>query len=122
MKSIWIFFCSLLFFAGTVSATETTDAKPSKTRAEINATLDRVDHHLKELEVKSKQLSESARSQWESALADLKKNGQKIRDELKTGSAKTEAKAKDFWQNLKSAASELEKGVESAGQKIKGEK
>jgi hypothetical protein len=96
-------------------------AKPSKTRAEIDAALDRVEANIKDLEAKSKDLSQKANQEWDSAIADLKRHGEKLRAELKEGSEEAGAKTKDFWGRMKAAVKELEKGVADAGKRLKGE-
>lgn len=95
---------------------------PEERRAEwrekLNVGLDKVEKQISELEAKSKTLSAEAKQELAGTLKDLKKSRDVLREELKTAEQKTKDTAFDYYDRLKSALGELEKGVSAAKKKF----
>ena len=106
----------------TASATESNPETTQKMREEINQSLDKIETQIGRLEVKSKTLSAKAQAEWQSTLSDLKKHRDELKSSLAQEKEQTTSKAKEYWTRIKAAATELQKGVAAASEKIKGQK
>src|SRR5689334_9879844 len=115
MTHIFISFLSLVWIASMSLSAEAEST--SRMRREVHHAMDKVEAGIKDLEAKSKSTSEKARVEWDKAVADLKKNRDKLKKEISESGHSKKEEAKDYWQRIKASLAELEKGIESAGHK-----
>ena len=90
----------------------------SEWRQQLDKGLDNVEGEIKELEAKSSHLSQTAKKEMDSTLADLKKSGHELREKVDQKTAKAQEKADDYYARMKAALAELQKGVDSAKKKL----